>query len=1816
MELLVQIICRLLLNTKNCMYTIKKALFIIASILLVTSCHKYTPENAVRCVMTNFEDEIENNQNLVFTFNKDLLKNDSLVDRWVDDDLIKISPNVPGKCKWTSARELVFSPSEEFPSATDFKVTISDKVTKNAPTALSLYGQNTYEFHTSYLTLIGSHTYWRSNNDKTKIELQTDVKFNIPINPKKAADLLEATVNGEKADFKIINTRPSKVLSIVFQSPKATNETAKIKVVLKKIGKSMKEEQFTEKSSVPAVQKLELRDIETVHNGIAGTVFIGTSQPVSASGLKQAIQVEPAVNFTATADEKGITISSEEFAPDQQYEVNVTEGIVGIFGGRLSSDVSEDISFGEIAPQIKFENTKAEYLGSKGSKNVSILMTKTDKVKVSVYKVFRNNIFAFKEKGNDYGYQDDYNKETDDYTYHDYQYYNTESTGELIFEKKYKASDLKDYGHAKLLNIDFTDKFKEFKGIYVVKVEDNERVWLQDSKIISLSDIGLIVKQDKDAVHVFANSILNTEPLKNVEVAVISSSNQELGKVKTDKDGYATYKIPDAYKDFKVGMITAVTEDSDFNYVLYNSTLVDNTRFDVGGKRLNASNYDAYIYAERDIYRPGETVHLNTVVRTNEWNLPGEMPVKSRVLLPSGKELQTYKNVLNTQGAFEITLPLTSSSPTGVYTFQVLTGNDVLLSSKNIMVEEFMPDRIKVDLKTDKEDYKPLEKVGASFNATNYFGPPAANRNYEVNFSLEKNSFSSKEFERYNFNVSKSAEYLTTVRNGITDANGNGFESFDIPAEFKETGLLEGRILTTVFDETGRPVNRVKTFNVYTQDVFYGVKTDEDFFSTKQLIKIPVIAVDKNGKALTTQTANVKIIRRKWETILQKSDGQLKYVSQKKEEIINNKNITLRGAGSYYSFNAQESGDYEFRISAVNSDSYVSYYFYAYGWGDTYSSSFEVNNEGKIDITVDKEKYLCGDKAKVLLKLPFDGKILVTVERDKVLEHFYIKSDNKTASFNINLEDKHVPNVYVTATLIKPNVNDGMPLTVAYGFAPIMVENPDNKIPVDLQCVSETRSKTKQTIKIKSKANCEMTIAVVDEGILALKDQKSPNPYNYFYAKRALEVDMYNIYPYLFPEITSLGGGFDDISKRVNPLTNKRVKLVSVWSGIIHTNTFGNAEFTFDIPQFSGSLRVMAVAYDGKKFGAADKNIKVADPIVISAGIPRFVSPNDELNVPVTVSNTTKTKAQAIVTVTSEGVMQNKVNGSVTTEIEPNSEKQLDFGVLTKNMTGEGKIVITVQAMKEKFTDTTYITARPNATFQKFSGSGNLAAGNKNTITFNAAVPMLSSSKKLIISNSPLVQFGKNLSYLVNYPYGCVEQTVSTAFPQIYFSDLAKNLIGSGYNNKSAVNNVQAAIDKLQSMQLSNGALSYWQGGGYESWWGTIYAAHFLLEAQKAGYYVNDKTLNKMYDYMNGKLKTKSMQVMTYSDGTKKEFVTEEVPYSLYVLALADEAKTSELNYYKSNPEILTQSGKYLVAASFALKGDKKKFYAMLPKGYVSEKTEPAFNGNFYSDFRDMALVLNTLLETDPQNTQINYMAKQVAQTLISKPYLNTQENVFGFLAMGKIAKAANKGNVTATISSNGKVIANYDGKKDVVIPNKLIANNAVSIASAGTGKLFYFWEMEGIPTVGTNKEEDNFLEVRRTYKDRNGKIYNNMFFQNDLVVVEISIRSTNGIDVPNVAITDLLPAGFEIENARITEIPQLEWLKNTAQPDYKDVRDDRMNLIVTASPKINKYYYLCRAVSLGTFNVGPVGADAMYRGEYHSYNGARKIIVLRKVNM
>ncbi|HLP20516.1 MAG TPA: alpha-2-macroglobulin family protein, partial [Chitinophagales bacterium] len=858
------------------------------------------------------------------------------------------------------------------------------------------------------------------------------------------------------------------------------------------------------------------------------------------------------------------------------------------------------------------------------------------------------------------------------------------------------------------------------------------------------------------------------------------------------------------------------------------------------------------------------------------------------------------------------------------------------------------------------------------------------------------------------------------------------------------------------------------------------------------------------------------------------------------------------------------------------------------------------------------------ESAKVLFKTPFNGKMLVTLENDRVLEHQYVTVTNRSATVTFSLKTEDLPNAYITATLIKPHEESDMPLTVAHGFKSVTVEETSRKIPVQIFAEKSVRSRTHQKVRVKGAPNCKITLAAVDEGILQITNYQTPDPYSFFYSKRALEVNSFDLYPLLFPELrgtlSSTGGDGFDLSKRTNPLQNKRVKLVSYWSGITDANGNGEANFEFDIPQFSGQLRLMAVAYKDACFGSGEMNMTVADPVVISTALPRFLSPSDTVIMPVTISNTTKNSTSATATVKITGPV--KVVGSTSQQVslKANAEGRAVFKIVADAKIDVAKISVEVSALNEKFLEETDITVRPAVSLQKITDAGTIAGGSFKSINFAVDKFIASSADyQLILSKNPTVELADQMYNLVNYPHGCTEQTVSAAFPQLYFSDLADLMKADKKIKANANYNVQEAIRKIKMRQLYNGTITLWDHEGSENWWASVYAAHFLQEAQKAGFEVDKSLLDNLYQYLSNRLKNKESITYYYNGNLKKQIAPKEVAYSLYVLALAGKAQVSTMNYYKQNTDMLALDSKYLLSAAYAIAGDKGKFKEMLPGSFTGEVANKETGGSFYSDLRDEAIALNAVLEVDPNNSQIGTMAKHVSQMLKTRYYLSTQERAFGFLALGKIGRQANNTSITASIKVNGKEIAKNDGST-LKLTSKQLGGTNVEVSTTGTGKLYYFWQSEGITKDGSFKEEDSYLRVRKRFFDRYGRpLSSNSFAQNDLVVVAITLENTYSRPIENVVITDLLPAGFEIENPRTKEIPGMNWIKNESTPEHLDVRDDRINLFVTAGSQPQTYYYSVRAVSPGTYVMGPVMADAMYNGEYHSYNGAGVIRVTEK---
>ena len=1770
----------------------------------------------------NFSDEVSQQQNLVFTFSDFLVPSEKM-GQWMEEDYITFSPAVKGKFRWTQRDQLTFSPDQGFNPSTAYSAKLNSSIAKGADKKVAIQAE-TFKFHTPYLEMNGREIFWAMGAGNVP-EVHVSMTFNYPVDPKSVASLLQVNVGDAEAAYQMATQAVSQIIEMVVPQKSESFDNKNLAIALRKglktEGSSYLAEGVTFESNIPEKDRFKINQAIGELYDDDYVIHVYTNQAIGSSSLRDFVQITPSVDFNIEKLEHGFLVKGD-FASGTSYNIKVGSELKGIFGGKLPSGFEQSVLFGEVSPSIAFSENNSLYLTAKGNREVGMKIMAVAEVDVKVYKVYRNNIMHYlredrwlRATGKSDGYDDDY--------YYDDYYYNSvdiNDFADLVLDKRISTKDLKAVSGLKMLPIGLKDNNADMKGIYIVKVSSTEERYVNDETIVSISDIGLIAKSSSNQVMVVANSIKTTEPLSGVEIKLVSSNNQEVLIATTDAEGIATFEdLKKTAPGFAVNMVTAEQGD-DFNYLHFRQTPVNTAEFEIGGLMDNASGVMAYIYGDRNLYRPGETVHLKTIVRDRKWQPLPNVPFKLKVLLPSGKPFATRKGELNEEGTFDMDINLPGSAVTGSYGVEVYSGNNVLIGSNSISVEEFMPDRIKVIPELSKDEFKPGETVTVSGQVLNMFGPPAVDRNMELEMMVSRKYFYSKKYKDYNFHIrEKNQTHFKDQRvNTKTDTEGKFSRKFDVPSIWKNHGLLEGKFYVTAFDETGRPVSRLLKADIVTQPAMLGMGRIDYYVKTGAPLRIPMIALSHKGELANNVKAKIQVIYHKWQSYYERDGrGRYRYVSRRKETVEREKTVTINGTSQSFNFVPNESGSYEVRLMFPGSDAYVTRWFYSYRWGSTSISTYQVDKDGKISISLDKESYQTGETAKMMFKVPFHGKMLVTLERDRVIKHFTIDTKETSVVQELKVDSDLLPNAFISATIIKPIEDSSLPITVAHGYEPIMVEDPKRKINLTIDAPEKSRSKVKQKVTVTSdlkQSNIEMTIAVVDEGILQIKNYKTPDPYSFFYQKRGLMVNSYDLYARLFPEYKSTASSFGsdgyDLAKRVNPLANKRVKLLSLWSGTVKTNSSGKATYEFELPEFSGEVRIMAVANKGNAFGSADKPMKVADPLVVSAGLPRFMSPGDEVVMPVTVSNTTDKSTTAKAVIKTSGTVTVLGSSTQSVTIPANSEKRVIFKVQAKKEIGQGQVIAQVDAMGESFAQTTDMTVRPATSLLKASGSGVIENGKTELVDLQRDYLVSSVKGKLLLSRSPLVGMGKSMKYLVGYPHGCLEQTVSKAMPQIYFADMMKSMDDPSFGNPEY--NVNAAIGKIMTMQMYNGGLSYWQGSTNINWWATAYAAHFLIEAKKAGYEVEDTFLDKVLGYLRQKVRNNKVEDYEYYDGAgilqMKKIAPRETYYTLYVLALAGKPERSTMNYYKNRPELASLDAKYLLASAYLMSGDNANYRKLLPSEFSGEKSKPVFAGGFYSYVRDQGIVLSALVENDPNNPQVPRLARNLSKEIRTRRYLSTQEHTFSLLALGKLARQANASKATATVKVDGKTVGQFSGK-DLVLSEEAVGKKA-SISVTG-GDLYYFWDIEGLSQTGEYLEEDNFLKVRRDFFTRDGQklTASPTVDQNDLIVVRISLISSSG-HVQNVVMTDMLPGGFEVENPRISKVAGTNWVTNKSNPEHIDFRDDRVNMYATAYNRTKYYYYVVRAVTKGTYQLGPVGADAMYNGEYHSYHGAGTVTV------
>ena len=688
------------------------------------------------------------------------------------------------------------------------------------------------------------------------------------------------------------------------------------------LGKNGLKESRKFEVKLPPITELAITNVTAGFDGTSGWIEISTTQTVDDKKLKDFVTTEPSkkLNFSVSGNVLRIETDLDNV---QTVELKIKKGLPGLYGGKLEFDYEQEVSMVNVEPSINFADKKGKYLMLGGEENLKVNAVNIDEVEIEVSQVFKNNILHFLDQYSYYYYYDDY-----DYGYNPDYYVG--DNGKSLYEEKLKLSEGQNWLKSFTVNLNKT-LGQKYKGIFTVSVRSEEERWRNDSKVVAISDLGIISKIAEDQIYVFVNSIGSTdpvtgatEPVSNAEVSIISTNNQTLLTAKTDNNGVAIFKDVKKNTEGFYPRLVVVEKDEDFNYIDLRETNVETSRFDVGGLTQYAADFNVFLYSPRNIYRPGEEIDISAIVRNDKIQVVKDIPLITKIVTPTGKVFEEFKKDLNEQGSFELSFTLPQYSQTGSYSADVYTGDKQLIGSYKFSVEEFVPDKIRVNVKTDKEKTKPGDKVEIDVAAEFLFGAPAAESKYETDIQLDHKSFSSKNFPGYTFSNSSITNSTIdhTFLEGQLNNEGKTKIDYQIPSGIQSKGVIVGTAYVSVFDLTGRTVTRSASFDVYPKDYFIGIKSSDYYNGVNQNINFNLIAVDKDDKQINNFSATAKLVRYEWQTVLKKDyNNRYYYASEEKEFNEWEKDVSINGP-TKFNFMVSKSGKYELRISKKGSSDY------------------------------------------------------------------------------------------------------------------------------------------------------------------------------------------------------------------------------------------------------------------------------------------------------------------------------------------------------------------------------------------------------------------------------------------------------------------------------------------------------------------------------------------------------------------------------------------------------------------------------------------------------------------------------------------------------------------------------------------------------------------------------------------------------------------------------------------------------------------------------------------------------------------------------
>ena len=1336
---------------------------------------------------------------------------------------------------------------------------------------------------------------------------------------------------------------------------------------------------------------------------------------------------------------------------------------------------------------------------------------------------------------------------------------------------------------------------------------------VKDERNFLASNLGLLAKRDQEGgLLAVATDLRTAEPLGGVALTVFNFQNQPIAKAHTDTRGMARVDLEET------PFYMLAEKGADQGYLkLSKGTALPVSHLDVGGERVH-HGLKGVLYGERGVWRPGDTLHLTFVYEDASGRLPPDHPVSLELVNPRGQLVDQRTNAAPVGRFYPFAVATDEDAPTGIWTARARLGGASF--TKRIRIETVMPNRLDVDLDFGREALRRTDMpLAATLRGRWLTGAAASGLDADVKLTLR--SVPTRFDRNADFVFDDPARTFTgepqTLFEGRLDGEGTARFRTNVELEREAPGMLRASFTSRIFEKGGAfSVSRTSLpFAPYER--YVGIKLPKGDRSRNMLLTdvdhtVEIATLDADGNPVPVEDVLVNLYKIHWRWWWDKSgDSLAQYASATHTGVVAQDHVATRdGRGTWqFRIDYPEWGRYLLRACDTRGGHCTGQVFYI-DWPGWAGRAREQAGPGAntLSFVSDKPRYEVGETAKIQLPEATEGRALVSIESGTgILEARWIQLDAETAKapLEIPITDAMSPNVYVSITLVQPHAGkkNDRPIRL-YGSIPILVEDPASRLDPVIDAPEEWTPGSRASVAVSEARGRPMTytLAVVDEGLLGLTHFRTPDLHAHFYRREALGVTTWDLFDHVvgayggeLERLLALGGGADaDIEPESD---RKRFPPVVVFLGPFELEAGGRNEHRFELPPYVGAVRVMVVAGGEDAYGSKATSVFVRKPLMLLPTLPRVIGPTEEMTVPVATFVTDPSIHDVELRV--EAAAGFDVVGPDTQKLsfDAPGDQLGRFRLRAGRRLGKKTIRITATSGAHRdVSEVTLETRAPNPPTTRTLRK-TLAPGESWTAEIEPHGLPGTNRASLEVSSVPAMDLERRLDGLIRYPHGCLEQTTSAVFPQLYLARLVKL---APARQKAVEAHVQAGIDKLRRFQAPTGGFLYWPGGFWsatiQNHWATSYAGHFLVEAERLGYAVPPQVLA---DWTNHQ----SSVAHAWSGGSEPAVLDQA--YRLYTLALAGAPEIGAMNRLRQS-DALPLIARWQLAAAYKLAGLPDAADDLVRGQPTDVRHDEGPDPTFGSALRDRAIVLQSLVTLD-RREEAEPLVEHIARELSSDRWHSTQSVAHALMALARYSGGDAPGPARFTLRVAG-------GRREVDMEAPIHTETldtlpetgqTLSLTNDGDRTLYASVTVVGTPEPGNERSSRDGLRLTVRYRDLDGTPLDvSRLSQGTDIVAEIEVRNTTGASLQNLALTQILPSGWEILNARLDE--PLEGTEpapaGRRSADYEDVRDDRIYRYFDSKPgTTRRFVTLLHAAYAGRYYLPSVSVEAMYDARKHA---------------